>query len=265
VVVHDVLETLLGRPPRNPIYKALWFPYILKYCNTPKINYIVLGPSLEENLLQLTPALKGYVHSIDMPYFFEPASDFTPCRDGTLRFGSIGIGHKTKGTHLLFELAQHFKSVHSRYQASFQHIGGISEAILLDAGNQNAVTVYAGGNSLKREDFEKALREIDYAVFFYPSDSYKLRASGAIFDALSFQKPVIAIRNSYFGYCFDAMGDIGYLCSDYSEMLATIDDILNNWDLCRYALQQKNIRTGRERFGLNETAGRIGNIIKSRK
>lgn len=41
---------------------------------------------------------------------------------------------------------------------------------------------------------------MDCVLFFYPCDTYKLIASGTIFDAISLRKKVIALSTDYFKY-----------------------------------------------------------------
>ena len=81
---------------------------------------------------------------------------------------------------------------------------------------------------LDQEAYEKYCRCIDYALFFNRPSAYELRASGAILDAFSFLKPIIALKSPLSEYYFKKMGDIGYLCENYNAVRDTVLDILED-------------------------------------
>ena len=110
---------------------------------------------------------------------------------------------------------------------------------------------------LKQDEYEDFIKDIDYAVFLYDEDNYKLTASATLFDAFSHLKPIIALRNPYFEHYFDKMGDIGDLCDTYEAIKDLIISIVNNQPNERYINQQKNIFKGRNQFGLDKLAEKI--------
>jgi hypothetical protein len=106
---------------------------------------------------------------------------------------------------------------------------------------------------------------VDYAVFFYPADSYRLTASGAFFDALAFAKPLIAIRNPFFEHYFSRFGDIGYLCDDYAEVKKMVSDILMHGSGGRYERQIKNLLRCRKSLSLEKIGETLAEIIGPQK
>lgn len=69
------------------------------------------------------------------------------------------------------------------------------------------------------------MSELDYILLLYPTDTYRLIASGAILDCIRFRKPVIALRTDYFEYLFDKLGPFGILVNDIDEMAKEIERI----------------------------------------
>ena len=66
---------------------------------------------------------------------------------------------------------------------------------------------------------------LDYVIFLYPKDGYILRASGAIFDAIDNEKPILAIKNEYFNYLFSKYQEIGYLFENTEGIFEYLNNI----------------------------------------
>ena len=78
--------------------------------------------------------------------------------------------------------------------------------------------------SVTRAEAQKAYikslnnKKLDYILFLYPRNSYKLVARGAIFDAFKFGKPVIALKNDYFNYLVSKGQKFGYFFDTIDEL-----------------------------------------------
>ena len=83
-------------------------------------------------------------------------------------------------------------------------------------------------NFIERKEFENLISDIDYALYFYTKDKYKITASGAVLDAINARKPIIALKNDYFSYLFGKYGQIGYLFESIEEMGNRIDLLNDN-------------------------------------
>ena len=106
---------------------------------------------------------------------------------------------------------------------SFSIIGNTSDHV--EELKKKNIILRGKDNYLDRKDFENLISKIDYALYFYSSNKYKLTASGAIFDAINARKPIIALENDYFIYLFKKYGTIGYLCKNIDEMAEVINNI----------------------------------------
>jgi hypothetical protein len=219
----------------------------MSFGNTHRLRYVVLGPRIEERLKQYVPRVSRYVSSIDLPYFFSDDVSPEPFVDNAIRFGSYGVGSFEKGTDIFFSLAEEVQSAKTTYKPTFTLIGFLLDPRLKDVPH-TSVNIPSLDVPLDQESYEKYSRSIDYALFFNRPNDYELRASGAILDAFSFLKPIIALKSPLSEYYFKKMGDIGYLCENRNAMKDTVLDILETMPTDRYRQQQENILTQRVQF-----------------
>jgi hypothetical protein len=271
VIPHGILESLLKQPSIMPFTVQTLFKHALSGCENYDIKFLLLGPSIKTEIEKYIPGLQQRCRAINLPYVFllSPRDLQTTAFNSKITFGSLGAGSRYKGTERFFCLAKEINSLPNAGKSRFVLIGSIIDKILLvkylvgkNRKNSlfNSVEVPSGGRPLDRETYEKYARGINYAVYLYDSDSYKLTASGALLDAFLYLRPIIAIRNPYFEYYFTILGDIGYLCNDYEEVKQVIMDIIDNPPADRYRTQQDNLLKGRTVFDPEANAEHIRNI-----
>ena len=73
---------------------------------------------------------------------------------------------------------------------------------------------------LPRKEYDEIISKMDALYFPYDSNSYRVSASGAVYEAISKQKPIISTENDYFKSLFSQFGQMGYLFNDFSELRA---------------------------------------------
>lgn len=259
VIPHHILGTLVERPSlRRPLEVPFWFRLWFPWGNTDKMKYLVLGSSIKEQLNLLFPNLKKSIWSIDLPYFYKEPDGFWRSDVKKIRFGSFGVGHRGKGTDLFFKMAEEIQAEETKYKPEFILIGHIVDKTI--RYSPDFVSVPSPDAPLNRKDFDLFARDIDYAVFVHKPITYRFVASGALFDAFSYLKPVIALRNPFFEYYFNTMGDIGYLCDSYDEMKKVILDLLESKPTERYVCQRGNILQGREWLTLSKLSENITGV-----
>lgn len=198
-----------------------------------KINFVVMVPKLKENLSKiLAPKQIERFVCVDHSYIFRDGLQVSPKPDNKLHLGTIGVMNKAKGIDKYVKLYQLLpQSV--KTQISFSIIGNIQTDNSILAGTD--IHYETGDIPLPRDEYDRRVQELDYILYFYSSDAYKITASGAIFDAINIKKPIIAIRNDYFQYLFDTYGAFGYLVEDVMQMAELILQIkegkmCNEWD-----------------------------------
>lgn len=208
----------------RPILVMLKISFNIKI--NKNIYYLILGESIKKNLLSINSYYsKLNLIVIDHPYEYENQSRYNEEKNEVITFGSIGIATKEKNSDKIFELANKFDSEVSLKQLKFILCGKIKFDIdCYDTKNVTMPVKY--NNMLERSEYEKIINQIDYVLFFYKKDSYKLIASGAFFDVLKMEKPIISIKNDFFQYYFDKYGEIGYLCEDVEQMEQVINNII---------------------------------------
>jgi len=224
--------------------------------NTNNLKYLVLGESIKSNLLKNLPALTKYAESIDHPYFYKPVKRDT-CHISAIfpLLGSFGSIHETKGGGLLLKL---LAKLNDKYKNQTQFIicGNIqSNKINEKVKHYEFVkTLNNGSNFISADEYDKQAQLMDYCIFFYDKESYKLGASGAFWDAISYVKPIIALKNDYFEYYFKKFGNIGYLFDSYEELESKVISILSNPQQEQYNEQVQNLINARKLLNTNKIA-----------
>ncbi|MBS5861587.1 hypothetical protein KID03_09190 [bacterium] len=251
-IIHSELEKIdlkeyLSNTPKN---KFQVFFYVLLFgirnplkLPTPKnLKYVVYGKSIKNNLIKILPEIENSVIDIPLPtlynYNIAPKSIAVP-----LKFGVIGQCSKAKNSSTISKLLKELTEMKvENFQIVFT--GYITDELLFKyLQNSQYVDPKHVSNSMV-SDYErnKLLAQIDYALFTYKLNSYKYTASGALIDAINFEKPIIALSNDYVKSYFDIYGNIGYLCNSYEELKNKIITITKSFPKEEYEIQVKNIQ-----------------------
>jgi hypothetical protein len=258
IIPHSILETLYIKKSNNINDIVFNFNFWVKNFNTKRIKYIFLGQPIENNLLKIEPNIINYSISFDLPYLYSNFSNKIDNKNFKI-FGYLGSLSTYKGGENFLKLTNnHFNNL--VYKPKFQIIGRVlSESLNKSIGDN--VQIISPTIDLTRAEFDLHLSNIDYCVFCFSSSSYKLRASGTIFDSISYLKPIISLRNDFFEYYFNEFGDIGYLCDSISEMEQAISLILNGKQEQRYLLQVENLKIAREYLKVHNISKRVKSIF----
>ena len=239
------------------VMRLLWsrrYRPLLSLANRRSLQ-ITLAGSIRRELLTKVPEMTGSLHAIRHPYFFEDVAPSQLPGSGPITFSYLGLVDLKKGSREFAELAA---SMNGDGRAHFDLIGGVRPG---DPDMGPSVKRYVENGFLDRAAYERRLRETGYAVFPYQPDYYKLVASGAVLDAFSAGKPIIALRNSQFEEMFDSMGDIGYLCDDMAAMRSVIEGLLRDPPRERYLRQSETILARRALFGPEAVGEQLRSIL----
>lgn len=182
---------------------------------------IILADFIKNNLVKICPKIENKVICIDHP-FIKSDKDITffeqEVETNEIKIGTIGVGTKEKGIELLNEIASNVSKQNENIK--FYHIGRLYNNVNID---YSVVNVPLRTESLiPRNEFLLEISKLDFILFLYPKDSYRLTASGAIFDAFLVGKPILALENDYFSYLFKKAGNVGFLCNDKDQLISTI-------------------------------------------
>lgn len=204
-------------------YKKVMSKLVRGYFNpytrpAPGMRFIVLGDVVLKNL---RPYISQEMHdrflTIDHPFEETPSSAKSISNHATLplNIGTVGILNEHKGSNEYLKLINDLKN--ENLPLIFHSVGHIQcdPAPFREAGVAMASRT---NEPLPYPDYIRAVNKLDFLLFFYGKDKYRLTASGALLDAVRYRKPIIALRNEYFDYFFCKFGEVGYLVDSIEEM-----------------------------------------------
>lgn len=226
IIFHGELELLLTKVPKRKLsflYTTLnrfSFKHLL---NKSNIKIIVLGNSIKNNLSSLFPKIKDNIISINHPYVFKEKQNSNIRFNNPLTIGTVGVLNQQKGLYELIDISNHFSKEIKAGNLKIKVIGK-TENIFNKSDYKNIT--WSPDGFIPRDIFDKEIDTLDFILYLYPKDSYKLTASGAIFDAFSREKPIIALENDYFKATIENM-KVGYMCNSIAEIESTIEYLLS--------------------------------------
>jgi len=256
VVIHGILENI-KKSWIKMFMKIFGFPFWFRIPLTlfqiDNLKYIVLSEGVKSQLLATCKELKGKVYATFFPYIYDEYDKKRSGHGHNLIFGSFG-GIKSPSEFLA--LANNLYQLQKKFNSNFLVIGPGANINFPDN-----VRIPSQGKRLNRSQMREYAQQIDYSVFVYPRGAYTLMASGAFFDAISYVKPIIAIRTPFFEECFRLMGDVGYLCEDIVEMENLLTSLIINQSSERYNNQCQNILKARDCFSPCKLSKTLQNIF----
>ncbi|MGL5964476.1 MAG: hypothetical protein ACRCZ2_08810 [Fusobacteriaceae bacterium] len=258
-ICHGELETLLEKNDINlPIlYKMIapLYRIIFKFKNN-SVKYIVLGESIKKNLNKIIPSLKVIV--IDHPYIYPKITEKLNVKKDILTFGVVGVYSNRKGSNNILKLAEKYFN-----KSEFVIIGKIKDKIETKFKNKIKIP-FASDDFISKDLFNKEIEKLDYILYFYDENSYKLTASGALFDAISHNKPIIYLKNDFFNYYLDKYEGIGTGFDNYSDLENYISLVINKdikYDSIKF---NKNIKKLKKDLSSNSILKNLKKEIEKR-
>lgn len=251
VVLHSPLAELAIKRPLNAVKRCTDFKSALMTLNgLCEIQYIVLENIVKRNMDRLLPELSTKTHTIEHPVSLDclPASRLHA--DNVVRFAFVGVTTREKGFDTYVRLAIEVKLKYSSL-AEFYILGSVAANIAVDlSGNIFSNTVST--QKLPRSEMLRLAENIDYVCLFYDAKHYNLCASGALLDAISWEKPIIAKNIPLFCDLFERYGEIGYLYEDDHELQSVINNLLHEKEVTKYLGFIENLRKiKQERYPVN--------------
>lgn len=229
-----------------------------------KIKFIALSESIYDNIMRILPVQESRWVVLDLPYLFDVAkgnkSTTIIDKPDKIGFGFFGAANSGKGFDLFCHLADRFAPAHP--VCEFTLIGfhyGWNPT--MDGSRQYVKGI--SGTPLPPEEFQKRASSVTYSVWLANPEHYRLTASATFLDSLAYLKPGIYLRNAYVEQYFDHMGDIGYLCDTYEDLVETVNSILCDFPKDRYSQQIENILRGRYIFSPEFLAPKFRQICES--
>jgi hypothetical protein len=211
---------------KNKLTTVLFRSVIKFFFITRCTNTILLffGKPIQENLFKMFPIFnKKNVISIDHPYNYNEIYSHNLNKEQIV-IANIGTSLMNKNSHLLYELADLQISNIINKNIKFVQIGNISKEVL--SYSNEYVEILNNNEFIPFAIFEQNIIKADYFIYFFKENSlYDLCPSGTFFDAIKYNKPIISLRNPFFEYYFEKLGNIGYLCDSIEEMNEIINSL----------------------------------------
>lgn len=256
IVLHSEIEQLDKVKEKNKFWRQHFYTTRMLKNNLVNSKYLVLGEVIKKNLLKVSSLHEKNIISIDHPYIYKKINTFSIDSHKTIIISSIGKINEMKKSYLIFQLGEKVKKQVIDKKIELKLIGMVDKKYLTYL---NDYASYEGiGNSyLKQEELEQKIMMSNYLIYFYANENYKFISSGAFFDAIKYEKPIIALKNDYFEYYFRLGGNIGFLCNDLEEMERIIKKLVKSDCNDIYNLQKHNIKLLKNKLSLENISEKL--------
>lgn len=242
--MHGNLNEITGWRSRNPLRRAFDLRAALAAKHPPQVRFLVLEEAIRRELARLLPAAGARADVLPLPVNLAelngaPSPSFAP----PWRFGLIGQATKAKGIEVFLDLATRTKARFGE-RVEFYVIGGFRHD--MEQAQLSALAHPPDYSVLTRAAFTARLAAMHYILMPLAPEYYALSASGAVVDAITWEKPMIATPIPIIDDLFARWGDLGQLCAGAEEMAAALARVVENPDPARYAAQQETLHRVRE-------------------
>lgn len=259
-VFHGALSGLLGTRSRNPVNWWLTPRRALGRPHPPGLRYVALGGSILRSLERLVPEHSGHFSALDIPTLWEALPNRRRPGD-PVRFAYFGVGRTgLKGFELFCRLAADMGDAVTAGRCEFVLVGFLRDKAAHGIpGLSNIGGV--GTSPLSPDEYKRRAASTTYAIWPGQSAEYVLRASASFVDTLCMGRPGLYLRAPFVeGYCTQ-MGDIGFLCDDYDQMLQTVRSVVDDFAEDRYRRQCASVIEGAKAFRPDTLAAGLKAIV----
>lgn len=244
VCLHGNVETLTGWRSRNPAIRRFDLRGVLSTPQTVPFRYLVLEESIKAELGGIVPEALPAVEVLPHPANpDEIAGTAELTLQLPIRVGLIGQATEAKGISPFLETANLLKQRYGE-RIEFYLIGRVFPGT--DVARFAALDGPVSTERLSREQFRTLLGRVHFAFLPLQPSYYRLAASGALLDAITWLKPVVATAIPIVADLFERYGDIGYQCHTTEDMQQALQTVLTEMDPARYRDQVQAVRRIRD-------------------
>lgn len=259
VGLHGELPISLGWRSRNPLTRALDFTSALAGRHHPRQRFLVLEEAIRQELARIAPQAAELTDVLPLPINLgELPLVPEPELGRPVQIGFVGQATEAKGITAFLDTAASFHECYPG-QVEFHLIGRVMPGSEL--ARFAVLHSQASEEHLPRQEFLNRLARLHFVFLPFRPGYYNLSASGALLDAITWLKPIIATRLPIVADLFARFGDIGYLCDDPAGMRAALEEIVTRPDAGRYRQQAAALRRAREARMPAVLAERYRNIL----
>jgi len=220
---HSQLGEAMVWRSRNPLIRAADLISQLKQPLPRSVRIVALELGVKEAIADISPTMAPSIVTLEHPILVSEWAENSPLAGvGKIKIGFAGHARRAKGFEVFAELARSCL----RADIEFHAIGHSSpETDQLDTGT---LTRRPSKTPLPRENYLRALEEVDLVCLPLHSRSYDFTASGALSDAVAALKPLIAFRARTLEAISMRYGRIGWFVDNKDslfELIHTLDPI----------------------------------------
>ena len=113
---------------------------------------------------------------------------------------------------------------------------------------------------IPKNDFQSLILEQDYLLMFI-DNKYDLKTSGIIFEAIRFEKPIIALECNLINFYFKKFGDIGFVHKTVEDMSNNIKYLVKPFKEDRYYKQVENLRLAKQQLTYDSFKKEIDSLM----
>jgi len=192
---------------------------VLYFEHSDDYKYIALSSHIIDNAREYIDIDILNVSLVTMPNVF--AHPETVAANGYPKFAIFGYGNSEVLTQILTKLSSLGLTNPYEVRNISMNNRGISDF--------KNVTLTSNGSRLHREEMEGHAKDIDIFLILHQADSYRLSCSASIFEALSYQKPIIHFDSSCMNTYNTDEDPIGFRVSTIDQFVKKMADIINNY------------------------------------
>ena len=233
ILCHNEMELIDKKSSSSSVTKILsiYFRFVFCQMGLNKIFHFILLSSDMVNYFNSFISHKNHarIYWIDHSYI-RPENKIDAKHqivDNRIKIGIPGAITSSRGLDVLKQILSHIKNDNICIYA----LSTCSEKV----NDKHFIMLNSTNDLLPFEKYNAYVQSMDAILLLYDTNSYKLTASGAILEAIWNEKPIIALRNSYFEYLFNKYGEFGILCDD----IMTLINEINNFNI--NSLYMRNI------------------------
>jgi hypothetical protein len=255
VAEHGFLGSFdMGWTPKNFAKSFVYFT-LGRHC-----RYLLFGESIWRRAGKLLPGRSSRFVSFPLPYLYHDVDLKEQNAQKPVRIAQM-IGAHVLPVHSPLFAAERILAERGLEERAELHLHGVFKRLgfIPPQGSRVCVSYKEGLDDSTSRD--EVMASADYLVLCPPPENYRLMASGAIFDALSFCVPVIALRNDYFSWLEEEVGPIGIFVDHEEDLPAAIADAAAQFDPAAALAFRRGMRERRDRLGVDAVAGRIREFL----
>ena len=192
---------------------------VLYFEHSDDYKYIALSSHIIDNAREYIDIDILNVSLVTMPNVF--AHPETVAANGYPKFAIFGYGNSEVLTQILTRLSSLGLTNPYEVRNISMNNRGISDF--------KNVTLTSNGSLLQREEMEGHAKDIDIFLILHQANSYRLSCSASIFEALSYQKPIIHFDSSCMNTYNTDEDPIGFRVSTIDQFVKKMADIINNY------------------------------------